>query len=100
MANQPNLQFPLVGMVQRVEKGGTEEKPVFRHLIIAKPEDEYGSRNTLLVSSSRMIGAEGQEVETTIQLNGYVDRFNYIDRQSGERRNGENQKAWFHEVIE
>ncbi len=85
-------------MVQQVNQSGTKEEPVYFHYIKTKPKDEYDNSPTLIIKSSRLIGSEGTEIETTAQVFGFIKRFNYQDK-NGEWQNGEQSRNWVEEVV-
>jgi len=58
-------------------------------VLIAPAPDAYSHPSTIEVRSRQQLGQVGEEVRVTCSLRGYMRRFDFKDRQTGELKRGE-----------
>jgi len=86
------------GKIVSVESFGTGEKKVFSHQMLLPGKDEFDQVKGIIVNAPNMLGAEDQIVEIDVEFSGFVKRFKYIDRETGEQKQGRSLDARFNIV--
>ena len=90
--------MPIKGKIIAVESYGKGDNKVFSHHMVLPGKDEYSQVKGILVNAPNMLGAEDQIVEVDVEFSGFVKRFNYIDKQTGEQMQGKSLDARFNVV--
>ncbi|MGL1932724.1 MAG: hypothetical protein OCC45_13345 [Desulfotalea sp.] len=93
--NHMHLQGKIVG----IETFGEGDKKRYKHQVVTKAKDEFTSPSGIIVTSTRMMGTEGQVVECEVEYGGYIKPVKWTDKNTGELKEMKNLNAYFTEVI-
>lgn len=83
------------GKIVSVESYGKGDKKIFSHQLVIPGKDEYSQIKGILVNSPNMLGAEDQVIDIDVEFSGFVKRFKYIDKETGEQKEGKSLDARF-----
>ncbi len=93
-------QLNIKGKIVEVEHYGEGDKKRYNHQVVLQSKDQYSTPAGIIVNSTRMMGAEGQEVETLVEYSGFVKRINYVAKDTGEKKSFKQLNARFIEVVQ
>jgi hypothetical protein len=95
MSAQPNvINAPIPKALQvliagRVSATRSLEKGTRVTTIVTPAADEYSHPQTVEVFSKHQLGVKGDDVRQLCAVRGYLRRFEYTDKRSGEIKRGE-----------
>lgn len=98
-----NKQFNVMsirGKITDIESYGEGNKKKFKHFMACPGKDEFSSAVGIIVTSHRMMAAEGDVVEATVEYGGFIKSNKWIDKSTGEQRQMKNLSAYFNEVVQ
>lgn len=87
------------GKIVKVVPVGTAQEPRYSHQIVLKSEDEFSQPSGIMVSSSKMMGTEGDIINSNVKFSGYIKPVKYVDKETGEKKEFAQFNAYFNEVI-
>ncbi len=95
---KPYNIMPIKGKIVSVESFGTGDKKVYSHQLMLPGKDEYSQVKGILVNAPTMLGTEDQVVELLVEFSGFVKRFKYVDKETGEQKEGRSLDSRFNLV--
>ena len=80
-------------LVGRVDSWKRVEKDFITYITLPN-SDEFSDTQTVQVNSKTAIGQRGDVVEIQVTPAGFLSRFQYPDKNTGEKTNGEKVVSW------